>query len=326
MGAILRQHQPAVIFHAAAHKHVAMMERQPGEAVKNNSLGTAGLAELAVKHGVERFVMISTDKAVNPTSVMGASKRLAEMFLQSFTREHPGRTKFVAVRFGNVLGSSGSVVPIFERQIAAGGPITVTHPDVVRYFMTIPEAVGLVLQSCAQGDGGEIFVLDMGKPVKIAELAHQMIRLSGLEPDRDIQIKFIGLRPGEKLYEELHHLRAKCTETAHARIKRFTDTPVPLHQVRAQLHWLGHALNTASPDELKSLLKDIMPEYTPALSSSETDASDEDEVQMPAISRGDVSAGSPWPERSFAKVALATALAATKAAHAPGAGGPTVLQ
>lgn len=279
MSEIFRLHQPAVIFHAAAHKHVTMMEIQPGEAIKNNSLGTAGLAEMALEHGVERFVMISTDKAVNPTSVMGASKRLAEVFLQSFAQAYPGRTKFVAVRFGNVLGSSGSVVPIFERQIAEGGPITVTHPDVVRFFMTIPEAVGLVLQSCAQGNGNEIFVLDMGKPVKIAELARQMIRLSGLEPDRDIEIKYIGLRPGEKLYEELRHLTANCTETAHARIKRLTSEPSALDEVRAQLLWLSEELETASPDELKIMLKEILPEYTPALSSSDNIR----EVPTPAI-------------------------------------------
>jgi len=267
MNAILQHHQPTVIFHAAAHKHVTMMEIQPGEAIKNNSFGTAKLAELAIEHRVERFVMISTDKAVNPTSVMGASKRLAEIFLQAFARENPGGTRFIAVRFGNVLGSSGSVVPIFERQIAEGGPVTVTHPDVVRYFMTIPEAVGLVLQSCAQGKGGEIFVLDMGKPVKIAELARQMIRLSGLEPDRDIEIKFTGLRPGEKLYEELCHLRANCTETDHARIQRLTSEPMALHQVRSHLCWLSQELHTASPDELKIMLQDLLTEYTPALDS-----------------------------------------------------------
>lgn len=268
MNAILRWYHPELIFHAAAHKHVTMMEIQPGEAIKNNSLGTAGLAQLALANGVERFVMISTDKAVNPTSVMGASKRLAEVFLQAFAREFPSRTKFAAVRFGNVLGSSGSVVPIFERQIAEGGPITVTHPEVVRFFMTIPEAVGLVLQSCTQGQGGEIFVLDMGKPVKIAELASQMIRLSGLEPERDIEIKYIGLRPGEKLYEELHHLQANCTGTAHPRIKRLTSEPVDFHSIRTQLHELSQALYTASPDELKVMLQDILEEYTPALSST----------------------------------------------------------
>ncbi len=269
MQAVMRQHHPAIIFHAAAHKHVGMMEMQPGEAIKNNVLGTAAMARLALKYGVERFVLISTDKAVNPTSVMGASKRLAEVFLQAFAREHEGKTKFVAVRFGNVLGSSGSVVPIFERQIAEGGPITVTHPEVVRYFMTIPEAVGLVLQSCAQGEGGEIFVLDMGKPVRIVELARQMVRLSGLQPDRDIEIKFIGLRPGEKLCEELKHLQANCADTAHPRIKRLTSPPARLEEVRAALYGFNGALYSASPDELKRILKRILPEYVPCLTSGD---------------------------------------------------------
>lgn len=263
----MRQHHPAIVFHAAAHKHVGMMESQPSEAIKNNALGTAALAELALEHRVERFVMISTDKAVNPTSVMGASKRLAEVFLQAFARKNEGQTRFVAVRFGNVLGSSGSVVPIFERQIAEGGPITVTHPEVVRFFMTIPEAVGLVLQSCAQGEGGEIFILDMGKPVRIVELARQMVRLSGLQPDRDIEIKFIGLRPGGKLYEELKDLQANCADTAHPLIKRLTSPPARLEEVRAALHRFEGALHSASPDELKQMLKRILPEYVPCLSS-----------------------------------------------------------
>jgi FlaA1/EpsC-like NDP-sugar epimerase len=193
---------------------------------------------------------------------MGASKRLAEVFLQAFAREHGGQTRFVAVRFGNVLGSSGSVVPIFERQIAEGGPITVTHPEVVRFFMTITEAVGLVLQSCAQGQGGEIFVLDLGKPVRIVELARQMVRLSGLQPDRDIEIKFTGLQPGEKLFEELQNLRANCVDTSHPRLKRLTSEPSSLKTVRAQLSWLKRDLHSATPDDLKAMLKRIVPEYT----------------------------------------------------------------
>ena len=263
--AIFHEYRPAVIFHAAAHKHVFMMETQPSEAIKNNALGTARLAELALEFGVERFVLISTDKAVNPTSVMGASKRLAELFVQAFAAEHPNKTRFVAVRFGNVLGSSGSVVPIFERQIADGGPVTVTHPDVVRFFMTIPEAVGLVLQSCSQGSGGEIFVLDMGKPVKIADLARQMITLSGLEPDRDIEIKYVGLRPGEKLYEELQHLQANCTETAHPRIKRLTSPPESLQKVRGYLAQFNGDLHSATADQFKLMLKSMLPEYMPHL-------------------------------------------------------------
>jgi len=260
---ILSRFKPAVIFHAAAHKHVLMMEIQPAEAIKNNALGTAGLAEAALQHCVERFVMISTDKAVNPTSVMGATKRLAEVFLQAFARQNPGKTRFTAVRFGNVLGSSGSVVPIFERQIAQGGPVTVTDPNVVRYFMTIPEAVGLVLQSCALGGSGEILVLDMGKPVKIADLANQMIRLSGLEPGRDIQITYTGLKPGEKLFEELQHLHANCSGTAHPRIKCLTSDSKPLEAVRAHFSKFNGDLNSKSPDELRRIIKSILPEYTP---------------------------------------------------------------
>jgi FlaA1/EpsC-like NDP-sugar epimerase len=232
---------------------------------------------------------------------MGASKRLAEVFLQSFANEFPGRTKFAAVRFGNVLGSSGSVVPIFERQIAEGGPITVTHPEVVRFFMTIPEAVGLVLQTCTQGAGGEIFVLDMGKPVKIAELARQMIRLSGLEPEHDIAIQYIGLRPGEKLYEELHHLRANCTGTAHPRIKRLTSEPVPFGEIRAQLHELSQALYTATPDELKIMLQEILAEYTPALSAGDNAA----RAPAPKVSDRQVFADLPAVAQSNGRAPLA---------------------
>jgi len=261
--AILRRHRPAVIFHAAAHKHVPMMEIQPGEAVKNNALGTAALARLALEHDVQRFVMISTDKAVNPTSVMGASKRMAEVYLQALARAHPGRTRFTAVRFGNVLGSSGSVVPIFEKQIAEGGPVTVTHPEVERYFMTIPEAVGLVLQSCALGEGGEVFVLDMGRRVRIADLARQMIRLCGFEPDRDIEIRYIGLRPGEKLFEELQHLTAHCADTAHPRIKRLTTEPMPFHEASAWLDRFAQWVDCAPPDLIRREMKAMLPEYPP---------------------------------------------------------------
>ena len=265
--AIFAQHRPSVIFHAAAHKHVPLMEAQPSEAIKNNVFGTVRLAEMALEHGVERFLMISTDKAVNPTSVMGASKRLAEVFLQAFADRHRGKTRFTAVRFGNVLGSSGSVVPIFEQQIARGGPVTVTHPDVVRYFMTIPEAVGLVLQSSALGTGGDIFVLDMGKPVKIAELARQMIRLSGLEPDRDIEIKFVGLRPGEKLFEELKYLYADCAGTVHPRILRLTSPPMPLEKVQAAHAKLQEVLDSgATIEQFRSLIAALLPEYTPWVS------------------------------------------------------------
>jgi FlaA1/EpsC-like NDP-sugar epimerase len=263
MASVFDRHQPRVIFHAAAHKHVPMMESQPEEAVMNNTVGTAQLAELALKFGVDRFVMISTDKAINPTNVMGTTKRLAEMFLQAFQAKNAGRTKFMAVRFGNVLGSSGSVVPTFTRQIAAGGPVKVTHPEVTRYFMTIPEAVGLVLQSAAQGMGGEIFLLDMGTPVRIADLARHMIELNGLKPGADIEIEFIGLRPGEKLFEELSYKGENISPTRHPKIHKLICRPEPLEKVRAHIHRLSSRTHKAEPNEMKRLLEAAVPEYRP---------------------------------------------------------------
>lgn len=267
---IFTRFRPDVVFHAAAHKHVPMMESQPGEAIRNNVLGTVGLAELALKHRVDRFVLISTDKAINPTNVMGATKRLSEMFLQALSGDSvglgkPSGTKFMAVRFGNVLGSSGSVIPIFTKQIAAGGPVTVTHPDVTRYFMTIPEAAGLVLQSASQGEGGEIFVLDMGKPVRISDLAKQLIELSGLRAEEDIEIKFTGLRPGEKLFEELNHSGEKTAPTNHPKIMRFVTDPLPLKDVRAHIDRLAGQLHAVEANQLKILLKQAVPEYEPYL-------------------------------------------------------------
>lgn len=222
MDRIMAHHRPALVFHAAAHKHVPLMESQPAEALRNNAIGTDIVARLALKHGARKFVLVSTDKAVNPTNVMGASKRLAEMLLENH-HQRSGGCAFAAVRFGNVLGSSGSVVPTFRRQIAAGGPVTVTHPEVTRYFMSIPEAVGLILQSALQAEGGEIFVLDMGEPVKIADLARQMIELCGFKPEEDIKITFTGLRPGEKLYEEPIHEMENVEPTGHPKIRRLRN-------------------------------------------------------------------------------------------------------
>jgi FlaA1/EpsC-like NDP-sugar epimerase len=253
--------QPQVVFHAAAHKHVPLMERQPAEAIKNNAFGTAGLADLCLKHGVERFVLISTDKAINPTSVMGATKRLAELYLQSLNAAFPERTRFIAVRFGNVLGSSGSVIPIFQKQIAQGGPVRVTHPEMTRYFMTIPEAAMLVLQSATQGRGGEIFVLDMGNPIRIVDLARQMIELSGLKPEEDIQIQFSGVRPGEKLFEELTYQGEEFIPTIHPKIHRFVSRPPELSEVRRLFRELARDANRASPDDFRRRLQQALPEY-----------------------------------------------------------------
>ena len=263
---IFQRHRPSVLFHAAAHKHVPMMEGQPSEAIRNNSFGTANLARLAHEFQVDRFVLISTDKAINPTNVMGASKRMAEIFLQAFQATHPSPTRFMAVRFGNVLGSSGSVVPTFQKQIAAGGPVTVTHPDVTRYFMTIPEAVGLVLQAGTLGRGGEIFVLDMGEPVKVVDLARQMIQLSGYQPDEDIEIRFVGLRPGEKMFEELSHHREQLTETGHPKIFRFVSEPMSLVAIEDHFQRIHPRLGVAEPGDLKRLIQEVVPEYKPFLS------------------------------------------------------------
>ena len=216
MRALFASTRPQIVFHAAAHKHVPMMEANPGEAIKNNILATRLLGEIAGEHGVETFVMISTDKAVRPTSIMGATKRVAELAVQDLARRHS--TRYVAVRFGNVIGSAGSVVPIFREQIRRGGPVTVTHPEMRRYFMTIPEAAQLVLQAGAIGEGGEIFILDMGEPVRILDLAEEMITLTGLRPYVDMDIVFTGLRPGEKLFEELELSGEQIAKTRHPKI------------------------------------------------------------------------------------------------------------
>ncbi len=327
MKVIFETHGPQVIFHAAAHKHVFLMERQPSEAIKNNAVGTRRLAQMAVDFGAEAFVMISTDKAINPTNVMGASKRLAELHLLALSNSlaaetrpsgiaaqavvpasaviaaHASRvvtttvgepvaekdsltrgstrppqvatavvprtegaapkTKLLSVRFGNVLGSSGSVVPIFKRQIEAGGPVTVTHPEVIRYFMTIPEAVGLVMQASVLGKGAEIFVLDMGKPVKIIDLARQMIELSGYKVGEDIEIKFTGLKPGEKLFEELQHHNESHQPTHHPRIMRFVNGSDPAQASRMAIDELEPFLDELSSNDLKRSLKTVIPEYEP---------------------------------------------------------------
>jgi FlaA1/EpsC-like NDP-sugar epimerase len=265
MGYLLKRFQPAVLFHAAAHKHVFMMERQPAEAIRNNSMGTRVLAQLASAHGVATFVMISTDKAINPTNIMGASKRLAEIHLQAIQTNNHTATKFIMVRFGNVLGSSGSVIPIFKKQIAAGGPVTVTHPDVIRYFMTIPEAAGLVLQASVLGKGGEIFVLDMGNPVKIVDLAKQLIELSGLKVGDDVEIKFTGLKPGEKLFEELQHVDEQHLATEHPRIMRFIPGNDCRELSTRAIAEIEPKLHAVSNNELKALVKTVVPEYSPFL-------------------------------------------------------------
>jgi FlaA1/EpsC-like NDP-sugar epimerase len=259
LDSIFARHRPDVVLHAAAHKHVPMMERNPGEAIKNNVVGTRSVAEAAGRHGVSAFVLISTDKAVNPTSVMGASKRVAELVLQSLQRRFAD-TRFVAVRFGNVLGSAGSVIPIFREQILKGGPVTVTHPDMIRFFMTIPEASQLVLQAGAMGQGGEIFVLDMGEPVKILDLAKDMIRLSGLRPNDDIEIAFSGVRPGEKLFEELGTANEAVTKTRHPKIFIGNITGVDADALDASVQ---HLLNLAAVDDgagIRTELRRLLPE------------------------------------------------------------------
>ena len=255
---IFTQYNPQVVFHAAAHKHVPLMEIQPMAAVLNNIYGTRNVADVAGRHGVERFVMISTDKAVNPTSVMGATKRVAEKVIISMNDTYD--TKYITVRFGNVLGSRGSVIPLFKKQIEAGGPVTVTDPEMTRYFMTIPEASQLVLQAGAMGKGGEVFLLDMGEPVKIIDLARNMIRLSGLEPDKDIHIKITGLRPGEKKYEELLTSEEGTNRTNHTKIFE-----APLETVDRD--WLMKKIGTFDSCETDmdviGVLQDIIPTYTP---------------------------------------------------------------
>ncbi len=255
---IFENYKPDIVYHAAAHKHVPLMETSPNEAVKNNVFGTWKTAYAAAMNGTKRFVMISTDKAVNPTNIMGASKRICEMIIQTYNKHYD--TEFVAVRFGNVLGSNGSVIPLFKKQIMAGGPVTVTHPDIIRYFMTIPEAVSLVLQAGAYAKGGEIFVLDMGKPVKILDLAKNLIRLSGYRVDEDIKIEFTGLRPGEKLYEELLMAEEGMKETANKLIHIGKPIEIDEEKFFVQLKNLKEASKNESSD-IRAMIKDIVPTY-----------------------------------------------------------------
>lgn len=260
MEQILRTYAPSVIYHAAAYKHVPMLEHQERAAVLNNVLGTRVVADLADKYGCESFVMVSTDKAVNPANVMGASKRVAEMYCQGMNAE--SKTRFITVRFGNVLGSSGSVIPLFQQQIAQGGPVTVTHPEISRYFMTIPEACQLILQAGVIGRGGEIFVLDMGEPVKISYLAEQLIKLSGKIPGEDVEIVFTGLRPGEKLYEELFHDAEMLEETSHPKILLAKCRTMDFTALNESLDMMRQLCEKHDDATLRAILAEMVPEHT----------------------------------------------------------------
>jgi FlaA1/EpsC-like NDP-sugar epimerase len=259
---VFRKYEPSVVYHAAAYKHVPLMEAHVFDAIENNVFGTYNLSLAAAEHGVEDFVMISSDKAVRPVNIMGATKRVAELLLLGLQN---GATKYVAVRFGNVLGSSGSVIPIFKRQIAAGGPVTVTHPDMRRFFMTIPEACQLVLQAAAIGESGQICVLNMGELVKIVDLARNLILLSGLRPDEDIKIEFTGMRPGEKLYEELNTVFEDSVPTTHEKIRILAGSSMPTGgDIATWLDWLRDACDMRDTGRLVLALKEIVRDYSPS--------------------------------------------------------------
>ncbi|NLK75192.1 MAG: polysaccharide biosynthesis protein [Clostridiales bacterium] len=274
---VFEHYRPHIVYHAAAHKHVPLMETSPNEAVKNNVLGTWKTVQAADRYKAERFVLISTDKAVNPTNIMGATKRICEMIIQTYNNRSD--TEFVAVRFGNVLGSNGSVIPLFKKQIAAGGPVTVTHPDIIRYFMTIPEAVSLVLQAGAYAKGGEIFILDMGEPVKILDLAVNLIRLSGYKPYEDIAIEFTGLRPGEKLFEELLMAEEGMQDTANKMIHIGKPIVIDEDKFLKQLEKLQE-ISHSEPVGIRALVKEIVPTY---ITKEDVDTSDEDKVSQKVI-------------------------------------------
>lgn len=258
---VFEKFKPDLVFHAAAYKHVPMMEENPGEAARVNILGTRLLANLSMKAGVHKFILISTDKAVNPTSVMGATKRVAEIYTQGLSNRCSGKTLFITTRFGNVLGSNGSVIPLFYKQIRDGGPLTVTHPDITRYFMTIPEACQLVLEAGTMGKGGEIFVFDMGQPMKLADLARKMIRLSGFEPDKDIKIVYTGLRPGEKLFEELLSNLEDTLPTYHPKIMIGKVNGINYKAVASQFTELEKAISSGDNMAIVTILKQMVPEY-----------------------------------------------------------------
>lgn len=266
MDNVFKTHQPQVVFHAAAYKHVPLMEENPSQAILTNIEGTKNIADLSCLYNVKKFVMVSTDKAVNPSNVMGASKRIAEKYVQSLQlKNHDGggknATKFITTRFGNVLGSNGSVVPLFTKQISNGGPITITHPDIIRYFMTIPEACQLVLEAGAMGNGGEIYIFDMGKPVKIIDLARKMIKLAGFIPDKDIKIQIVGLRPGEKLYEELLNDTSKTLPTYHEKIMISEEILDEFDVLNTDIEELIGIANRFDSDQIVSKMKQIVPEF-----------------------------------------------------------------
>jgi FlaA1/EpsC-like NDP-sugar epimerase len=279
MKAVIDRYRPYSVLHAAAHKHVPLMEANVAEAILNNVLGTRNLVTLCSEHDVQHFVLVSTDKAVRPTSVMGATKRVAEQLVHQCALQR--KSGYVSVRFGNVLGSRGSVVPTFLRQIAEGGPVTITHPDMTRYFMTIPEAVQLVLQAGALGDHGEVFVLDMGEPVRVLDLAVDLIRLSGLEPGADIEIRFTGARPGEKLYEELFFKGAHVVPTVHPKILRARDSEAESHSAEKLALLIDAAKENRSPDEIRRLLTDLVPEYSGGAESRRPEAPTSGESDSP---------------------------------------------
>ncbi len=291
---LFKQYQPHIVFHAAAYKHVPMMENHPSEAIRNNVLGTKNLADLSEIYGVERFLLVSTDKAINPTNVMGASKRIAEIYCQSlqgrksapileqgvFQINNNSRTKFITTRFGNVLGSNGSVIPRFQEQISKGGPVTVTHPDIIRYFMTIPEACSLVLEAGTMGNGGEVFLFDMGEPVKILDLAKKMIKLAGLTPGREIDIRFTGLRPGEKLFEELLNKQEEVVPTKNEKILIAKVIEYDFERVSKSIERLIEVAATNDDDDVVKHMKRIVPEY---ISNNSIYESMDEEIMTPAF-------------------------------------------